>query len=744
MVAGAMAEKDMALLIQQEAVWEPWAVIRWLGQSELRMRLQQTCRATPNISDLISSYPFGQLSGENNGNVLVTSPVHGPTNYGQSTLMNRGGGKNSSNNISGIDEQDELFEIEELDLTRRRLSTNNNNGGAGSSTSGSGRKSVEALPPKIAGYDTFGRISHNRASRDAQPMDLHEVLKISVNRPNDTTRNRNDSVMSSGSLSATAPMIGNSSGSAHRPSHDISLYDYYLTGPDIDPQSRKSSYGGYGFGYNRSPILCPLQRVSTNNGQQSLRAVGYPLQEMRMDSFTLLVIVDLETETSESLILHSIERGYSPSDYPPNPSLFGDNTFAVSNKDTSESPGAIETEEGTELTPIQNMSEVRHENTAIFPNNKVASTPHLLSPPIDPPTDDTQQQRQQHKRWRRIHIGSNQRLLSARGQSNETISTRQWKLSADASVLQVDPQSHSGTELEAGELPRTTESNRQSSIPNPLSAIKRFSIGLGLDFRNMDGITESNEGSERLERITSDYVVRVIPIHNQCWRVQLPDQETMDRWIEIGQQIKDENWITRPIVSSKAAHGKPMDRRRSSLDGGPNNYSRRRSSARADNGLNEDDDVLPFDFPKPRPRPREASVSLHPPRAVPHPLQNSHENNNSHSSNHSQYSQLYSQHSLQPHIPTKLTPFPRPEASTFRMHSDTTEASVSSSDTDRQKSRERAARINQQMRASSRYTPFRALIRNNNGNGSDRSGMSFGSGLSFGFGSFAPTKQQGR
>ncbi|KAF9115372.1 hypothetical protein BGX27_007991 [Mortierella sp. AM989] len=723
----------------------------------------------PNISDLISSYPFGQLSGENNGNTLVTSPVHRPTNYGQSTLMNRSGRKSSrcGNNINGIDEQDESIEIEDLDLAdsnhfpsrssfrkspANNIADNPSRAGSGKGvTGGNGRKSVDALHPKIAGYDTFGRMANNQTNHDAQPMSLQEVLKVSTNRPNDTTLSRDNNVMSTGLLPTMAATPRNSCTQRHS---DIFVHDYFSSGEDVDPQSRKSSFGSYGFAQNRSPSLYPLLRNPIRETRMDSFTVTAPVQRQRwyilrilaqwrmskiifVPNSKLLVIVDLETETSESLILHSIERGYSPSDYPSGFSIFGGDCPSVQNKHASGAEvtesGAEVTESGAVHTVTQDMPEVRHENTAIFPKNKVApasrsSSPPIpsSSPPIPSPSNDTQQQKQQYNIWRRIRIGSNQRLLSAQGRSEELMETRQRHASTSTSISQMEPRSFDDIELTAGEPLKTVESTHQSSFSSPLNTIKHFSLNFGLDFRNMDGIHGYSESCEMLEGITSDYVIRVISIHNQCWRVQLPDQETMDRWIEIGQQIKDENWITRPIVDSKAVGGNSMDRRRSSLDGGPNNRSTR-SGVRRGVSFSEDGDALRFAFPKPRPQPREASVSLHPPRATLHPLQHGHESSNSHHSQHPQFSS-------HPQTPTKLVPFPRPETSTFRMHSDTTESSVSSNDTDRQRSREHAARINQQMRSSSKLTPFRALIRSNNCNGSSKSGMSIGSGLDFGLG----------
>ncbi|KAF8979831.1 hypothetical protein BGZ46_004985 [Entomortierella lignicola] len=669
----------------------------------------------PNISDLISSYPFGQLSGENNA--LVTSPVHRPTDYGQSALFKRGSSKRSNNNgknVGGIDEQDASLELEELDLSdtnrlsRRRTpsshSGDDNTNGGGGGVSGSIKKSEEALPPKVAGYDTFGRIAHNRTSRDPQSTDLRGILKASPNRPNDTTRIQDNSSLYVGTTSA---MLGSGS---RRLSQDTPSHDYFTARHDIYPEFSKSYFEGYGF--NRSPGLCSLQ-----SGNHSLR-------EMRMDSFTvtvpvqrqrwyilrilaqwrmskivfvpyskLLVIVDLETGISESLILHSIEPGYSPTDYPQK-SIFIDNPSTVPSKNAS----GLSHNENTTIEAIhpavQGMSEVRPVNTSMFSSNKVAPERNSL--------------------WRNERNGSNTSILSDRFHSDGTLTSRQRQHSADKNA-----------DIAANELPGTTRPAHRSSISSPLTAMRHLSINFGLDFRNMDGTYDAEGGSQGLEGITNDYVVRVISIHNQCWRVQLPDQETMDRWIEIGQQIKDENWITRPIVSSKATRRDAMDRRHSTLDGGPNNCSHRPNARRGGFSLNDDNDALSYDFSKPRPR--KVSISLPPTQMAPHPLQQSNESNTSPSSQHTQQF-------LYPPTPLQFAPFPRPQQSAPEMHSDMTVSSASSSESDHQRSRDKAAGLDQKTRSSSRFTPLRSLIRNNDDNVSNRSGMSFGSGSNFGVG----------
>ncbi|KAG0229233.1 hypothetical protein BGW42_001687 [Actinomortierella wolfii] len=56
--------------------------------------------------------------------------------------------------------------------------------------------------------------------------------------------------------------------------------------------------------------------------------------------------------------------------------------------------------------------------------------------------------------------------------------------------------------------------------------------------------TDGLENDEASSSSQDEFVIRVISIHNQCWLVQLPDKKTMDRWLEIGQMVRRDNWIT--------------------------------------------------------------------------------------------------------------------------------------------------------------------------------------------------------
>ncbi|KAF9438605.1 hypothetical protein BGZ76_006504 [Entomortierella beljakovae] len=742
----------------------------------------------PNISDLVSSYPFGQISGENNCNLYSSSPLNQPSYYGQSTLTNRNG-KGSGHGNGGADVRggDELQDIESLDLTdpmnfprtsRRKLSNNNNNSHnpAGASSSNKhapgevGRNSGEALPPKIAGYDTFGRLP--RTSRDIQPFDLHEALKTSTNRPSDAKGNRTSGGSMLGVPQNTASgMMGDNPGIGQRLSYDMTSHNLLFSGSDFDLQSRKSSFGGYIAGNNKPPRFYPLQQLSSTNVPTSITFNGLS-REVRSDSFAvtvpvqqqrwyimrilaqwrmskiifvpyskLLVIIDLETETSESLIIHSIEPGYySPTDYQLKSQHFNADSHITTNTPPAKHTPDLETREAVARTWDRSrrgtnpeMSEVRLENNSnIFSgtNNRVSPEPQAGS---SPPNDGPQQQQQQNgrfpqiKNWKHIHFGFNQ---PSKEELESTERNRQVSMTLPLVGEQNDslPVPSAGSEsVPVKPSPESSGSNSKSFFRNPMSLLNRFTLNLGLDFRNMDGVNSYDSQSDRFDGMASDYIVRVISIHNHCWRVQLPDKETMERWVEIGQQIRDENWIARPTTSSKSSnHPTHMDRRVSNLDGGPLSHSTRRNTRSSirfkgsddDNGdgNDSDDDSITFDFPKPRPRPRESSIPATHRSSMPHPLQHSHEVHSN--GNHAYNSQLFPQSQAS----KNLNPFHN--LAPFRLYSDTSESSTNSNDVDRQKMREQAAKVNRQMKMSSRYAPFRTLLRNTGGNGSSRSGVS--------------------
>lgn len=182
-----------------------------------------------NISDLVSSYPFGQINNEHGASSL-TSPVHKPTIYGHSNL--RGGRK-------ALTDQD--TNIDSLDLSE----------GGSSSGGGSGRQlpmrpsnTGDRIPTadnnqgdfsnrKTGGgygaYDIFGSNRTSaaaRGSRDAQSLDVHEILLASAGK--------RKSVDTTGGGSRTNGVL-----TVNHGGHD------YIMDSDLDPYSRKSSFGDF-------------------------------------------------------------------------------------------------------------------------------------------------------------------------------------------------------------------------------------------------------------------------------------------------------------------------------------------------------------------------------------------------------------------------------------------------------------------------------------------------------------------
>ncbi|KAI7827491.1 7 transmembrane sweet-taste receptor of 3 GCPR-domain-containing protein [Gamsiella multidivaricata] len=218
-------------------------------------------QGNPNISDLVSSYPFGQLSGENCSS-LLTSPVHRPTNYGQSSLLSRGHRKNHAG-----DDQDSL-EIDNPQLTgthrapslANHVATAHDVGHTGSGSNhdtpvrGNSRKLSATTVPMTAGYNTFGQSNAFRPSRDIQPLGSPKILAASSNEGSDSD------------------------------TPDFSVRDFYDSIPELNLQSRKNSFGG--FLPSRSPQQYPFQALTAHNDSGICS-----LQEMRMDSFTVVVPV---------------------------------------------------------------------------------------------------------------------------------------------------------------------------------------------------------------------------------------------------------------------------------------------------------------------------------------------------------------------------------------------------------------------------------------------------------------------
>ncbi|KAG0328841.1 hypothetical protein BGZ99_004329 [Dissophora globulifera] len=664
-------------------------------------------QGVPNISDLASSYPFGQLSGEGSSE-LITSPVHRPTVYGTSSLTNRhrrnnnyngsrnntnssgnlhaiGNGLNSGGNVSGEDDH----EMEELDLsdphTLRADRQSRNTGGGGKSGHGN-------IRPKIGGYHTFGLPSSMRADPNFQPPefqqpDLHEIL---MSEPNRASGRGNVGLLS-------ADGFPGGFRSSHRPS-----------ATSLDPEeSMFPRFQRQGSGFiTRHPLL-QSGLNSRRETKMNSYTVTVPVQrhrwyilrllaQWRMSRIVfvpyskLLVILDLETEKSSSLILHSIEPGYSHSDsYRPKSPKSNTNTSNIQPK----SSGMRESESTVALGQTTNQ----------------IATPGLQNPLLCLPLET------QHQLPLTGEAGPSKFTLTAGQYLNDAESppSRHSTAIDHSGVAEGQGPHDQVVEEEAMDPTREDASKGQSPTKSSfgrMNTVKKLSVYLGLDIRNMDGVIES-EDQEGIKGIMSDYVVRIISIHNEVWRVQLPDQETMNHWIDLGQQIKDENWITRPIASSGSGN---RSSNRSANRSARNSYSagagchrgsvdgpfgfppfQGRTSVRMGLGRDDDDDMR-YDFRPPN-RDRESRT---------HPLQTP---VGSHCSVPS---------TADPMDSTLGPPLPPPLISE-RMHSDITETSVSmwASESERELSRARAAKINQQMRESSRYAPLRGMIHGGGGIG---------------------------
>ncbi|KAG0075959.1 hypothetical protein BGZ90_009314, partial [Linnemannia elongata] len=254
-----------------------------------QQQLQQQLQQGHNISDLVSSYPFGQLNSDGAALPMV-SPVNQSTMYEpSSTLVNRGGRKAGD---GGGDQESEIDAVKLPDAHRASGRSTGVNGGGGAATAaakaaaGAVAGSGGVIPP-AKGYDTFvrDRTADIRSSQDAQPIDLHDALMVSSNnhrRPN-------------GGLLSVSGGGGGGGG------QDMSMYDFLGTrsagASDRDPYSRNSSvieYDALGMinrlrTGNRSPKLYPLQTnyASSNAGPYGLQSSRHSLKEPRTDSYTV-------------------------------------------------------------------------------------------------------------------------------------------------------------------------------------------------------------------------------------------------------------------------------------------------------------------------------------------------------------------------------------------------------------------------------------------------------------------------
>lgn len=291
---------------------------------------------------------------------------------------------------------------------------------------------------------------------------------------------------------------------------------------------------------------------------------------------------------------------------------------------------------------------------------------------------------------------------------------------------------------------------RIGSISGLNIGVRRMSRFLGLPARNpLDGPSptttrkgvkfagegESNDmadgtqqqGTNGIEQgVISEHIIRVISIHNEVWRVQLPDPETMERWIEIGQQIKDENWISRPLTikSSGDIGGKKFGSTNNGGNSGGGTGMKRGSLSSVDSsgggggrggvgsgGVNESSPEDKYEFAQ---RPPRRSTQMH--QRSLHPLQPIPTSTSLGTGSHFDHQRLHSIHQLRPTMITSSSTADNSfvkRRNAMRFDSDMTEASAtttsSSQDTERkqvrEQVREQAARINQEMRATTRYVP---------------------------------------
>ncbi|KAG0025303.1 hypothetical protein BGZ82_010095, partial [Podila clonocystis] len=646
----------------------------------------------PNISDLVSSYPFGQLNGEYSRAASVTSPVHMPMVYGQSSLMNRGLRRGSA---------DQRLTVEHVDL---------------SDPQGNGARII----PRIRGVRTMsaprgglmkrygsdtvtqGQRINDHASKDAQPCDLHEMLMATSNGRR-----------SEGMLTADAGVYLRSGLSSSFMGMDPFFRDSAMSSSasEYGGRSRENSadYGGVGMGRrhrlippSRSPKQNPLQLSADHPLHTSFMSARRSIRETKMDSYTVtvpvqrqrwyilrvlaqwrmskiifvpyskvLVIIDLETEKSASLIVHSIEQGYSEemtqrltekrrqseSDPAVIPRPKKTRVASQVKTDPVEKTESFETVGAATLAPTVPASMVQP-GAGVGLGEIVVSGPHPSVSQVLPTTVVPNASSPQtptgpglnNKASDKDSLAPHASFTTSRANSNQTITP---------------------TNPPAGETGPRSSMRRLSALPI-INNVRKMSLNFDMDIRNMDGMLGPPvvHDIESEMAVESDYVIRIISIHNECWKVQLPDQETMERWIDIGRQIKDENWITtsRPLLrgSSKSI----ANSRRPDSGEAP--------SAAAGSGSGEEwtsagDGQRPM-LGLPPLRTRSSSSKML------HPLQTPDETDLDTSSE-----------------PIEVQGYPQ------RIDSDITNSSRSSNDTEeRQMGRERAAKMNQKLRESSK------------------------------------------
>ncbi|KAG0256274.1 hypothetical protein BG011_004642 [Mortierella polycephala] len=645
--SGAQSFSVNRFLRNGEKIYGPSAAAAAPGSNQASIAsvdLQQN----PKISDLISSYPLGQINNDYS-TASIVSPAYHPTIYGSSNLTNRA--RRSSENEQAI---------ETLELTEARLFPNGSTRRP-ENAQGPAAEATGALNPKQGWCDTFGRDSATalKNGRDSQTMDLYESLVTPSNRPRGFTSS-DGSGYSGGMLSVSKSHVHPSSFNGNELSPPMGIFS---SASDRYPNSRKSSVGDEehsGLGrlrssmpLNKSPKLFPLQSTNALNtpntitgAQGSQRSRRHSLRETRMDSYTVtvpvqrqrwyimrvlaqwrmsriifvpyskvLVIIDLATEKSESLILHSIERGYS-----------SELSKDLKDHHRRSSPAVIPNSDPSSGTTQTTAPTVTKASVAPLETNILLSSTSARCTP----------------------------------QSDEVAPLPLEHTTIDS--MQPQPPSLNSVSEPAEAEPKSRLMHMASL--SRLNNVKHMSFTLGLDERNMDGMDESSGRMDGMEQgIMSDYIIRVISIHNQCWRVKLPNQETMDRWIEIGQHIKDENWIARPPMMPTRGNQIASGPAKGGCGGGINIPS---------SNSGEEDEGPRCEFDQFGHRPRELSRT----------------------SCMSQYAN--DSYFARPALDSNT----QAEREDHIMYTDLTDTSCSSDETGRQRSRQMAIRVNQQMRAS--------------------------------------------
>ncbi|KAF8943575.1 hypothetical protein BGZ47_005290 [Haplosporangium gracile] len=848
-----------------------------LQQQQLHQQLQQQQQQGHNISDLVSSYPFGQLNSDS-GALPMISPVHLPIMYEpSSTLINRESEKVGAGG-RGSDQEGGINGIRLPEAHRATGRSMGVNGGTATKAAAAAVAGSGGVIPPAKGYDTFVRdpsadIRNN--SQDAQPVDLHDVLMPSSNN------NRR----SNGGLLSVSGVGGGGGGR-----QDLSTYDFLDTSAasDRDPYSRNNSvveYDALGMinrlrAGNRSPKLCPLQTNynSSNIGPYGLQSSRHPLKERRADSYTvtapvqrqswymmrflaqwrmskiifiphskLFIIVDLETEKSESLIVHTIEKGYSASDYWTTTKEAQHINTTIYPTDGTISPAPLYG--GPKLPPIRSHHLPQYQQQQQGLSSMLSPLTHPTALPVAEGRGGGQSQIKPDLASNQVHTNSlaSSRSLNPNANTNNSSnnimnqearpswtglagSELSYQIADDTVLAPLDDPLMMSSLSSAAMLPTTTTApESMSPLQNNLSGgaagsgnttvvgsvgggvgpeatdtgaglttnATRVTIapgatgagaGVGGDVeeggssgslrRRIESIAGFNSGVRQMSQflgfpartnpldltstanigsggggvgesadvddtqpttngteqgIISEHIIRVISIHNEVWRVQLPDPETMERWIEIGHQIKDENWISRSLAM-KESSGDTGGKRPGSGGGAGGTKMKRGSSSSGNDfggggghqggrggggdGVNESSPEDKYEFAQRPPRRpgqqmQQRALSFHPLQSIPTSMTATSLGTGAHFGH---------QHLLPQPQPTMMASSsfvdnsPLKRYNPMRFDSDMTETSYaisSSQNAKRKQIREQAARINQEMRATTRYVPplFRGLLK---------------------------------